>query len=74
MPKVDGMWIKIFNEILFTSSTGEFSPVCQIEIDGNVKTSIMITDTAEPVNLNMTVRGKESCTMRILAVGGGGGE
>ena len=43
-----------------------------LEINGVVHNSTMITSTTEAVTI--TVRGSSSCTLRILAVGGGGSE
>ena len=55
---------------------------CKLEQDGELKEAIMVTntvltgavstDTNAPVNIS--VWGSATCTLRVLAVGGGGGE
>ena len=44
---------------------------CRLQVDGEVRTSIKITSTS---TTTITVWGSSNCTIRILAVGGGGGE
>ena len=45
---------------------------CKLELDGELKEAIMVINTTAPVNIS--VRGSSKCTLRVLAVGGGGGE
>ena len=45
---------------------------CKLEHDGELKEAIMVTNTTAPVNIS--VWGSATCTLRVLAVGGGGGE
>ena len=45
---------------------------CKLELDGELKEAIMLTNTTAPVNIS--VWGSSKCTLRVLAVGGGGGE
>ena len=44
---------------------------CKLEHDGELKEAIMVTNTTAPVNIS--VWGSATCTLRVLAVGGGGG-
>ena len=44
---------------------------CILEMNGRLRTSIKITSTS---TTTITVWGSSSCTLRILAVGGGGGQ
>ena len=45
---------------------------CKLQMNGEVRTSIQITSIDEDVTI--TVWGSPNCSIRILAVGGGGGE
>ena len=45
---------------------------CKLELDGELKKAIMVINTTAPVNIS--VQGSSKCTLRVLAVGGGGGE
>ena len=49
---------------------------CKLQLDGwpyeKVNTSLKLTNPAKDVTI--TVWGSPSCTLRILAIGGGGGE
>ena len=44
---------------------------CKLQVNGAVRTSIQITSTSTNT---ITVWGSSNCSIRILAVGGGGGE
>ena len=44
---------------------------CKLQVNGAVRTSIQITSTS---TTTITVWGSSNCTIRILAVGGGGSE
>ena len=45
---------------------------CRLQVNGEVKTSLQLTDPEEDIPI--TVWGSNSCSIRILAIGGGGGE
>ena len=45
---------------------------CKLQMNGEVKTSFQLTDPEEDIPI--TVWGSNSCSIRILAIGGGGGE
>ena len=44
---------------------------CKLQVNGAVRTSIKITSTS---TTTITVWGSSNCFIRILAIGGGGGE
>ena len=46
---------------------------CKIQMNGVVRTSIQLTDTSA-YTITFTVWGSSNCTVRILAIGGGGSE
>ena len=52
-------------------NTQECGPSCRLKYNGGVMKSIKITWTSQTF---LSVWGSSSCTLRILAVGGGGGE
>ena len=65
----DLIWMNRVNDTAFAA--------CKLQLDGwpyeKVNTSLKLTNPDEDVNI--TVWGSpNSCTLRILAVGGGGGE
>ena len=45
---------------------------CKLQMNGEVKTSLQLADPEEDIPI--TVWGSNSCSIRILAIGGGGGE
>ena len=53
-------------------NTDECPYSCELVVNGERRTSIQVTSTTEDVPI--TVWGSSSCTLRILAIGGGGGE
>ena len=47
---------------------------CDLEMNGETSKSVMLTDTIGTHSITVTSTGLRLCALRILAVGGGGGE